>query len=121
MVTWSDVQATMGRPLTSAEIYQSTLWIGQARSIIGARLGSLEALDQGILDMIVTEAVANRLKRPDSATQVSVSVDDGQVSRTYESSTGQIEILPQWWALLSPTTTTGAFSVRPHYEVPDAG
>lgn len=120
-VTWIDVQTTLGRPLTPAEQGQSELWITQARNIIGRRLGDLAALDQAILDMVVTEAVANRVKRPDSATEVSVQIDDGQTTKRYESAAGQIEILPEWWALLSPTATSGAFSVRPHYEARDAG
>lgn len=112
-VTVGNVQTTLGRSLSTAEQAQAELWIDQARTIIGARL-TLDDLDQGILDMVVTEAVANRVKRPDSAKQVSVSVDDGQVSRSYESGTGQIEILPEWWDLLAPAAASNAFSIRPY-------
>ena len=113
MVTWTDVQTTLGRPLTDAQKEQADAWIEQARTIIRGRLGDLDLLDQPTLDMVVTEAVADRTKRPDSATQVTVQVDDGQVSKRYESSAGQIHILDEWWALLSPKTSGGAFTIHP--------
>lgn len=113
--TWRDVQVTLGRTFDTAQILQVSAWIEQARIIIGARATregtTLDALDQTILDMVVTEAVAARVKKPDDATQVQVQVDEASVNRTYESSTGQIEILVQWWELLFPATTPVAFSI----------
>lgn len=111
-----EVQTSLGRPLTPAEVEQARLWIGDARTIIshgpeGHSTIDLSTLDEETLDMVVREAVANRLKRPDSATQVSVSVDDGQVSRTYESSTGQLEILPWMWNMLLPAESGAAFTI----------
>ena len=113
-----DVQTAVGRPLTPSEMAQAELWIDDAKIIIsrgpdGRSEVNLAALDQRTLDMVVREAVANRIKRPDSAKQVSVSVDDGQVSRTYETATGQIEILPAWWALLLPAESGAAFTITP--------
>jgi hypothetical protein len=36
------------------------------------------------------------------------------VSRTYRTSRGRVEIIDDWWALLSPTDVTGkAFSITP--------
>lgn len=125
-VSSDDVQVTLGRTLTPAQHAQATKWIGQARTIIGVRaaeLGSsLEDLDQAVLDMVVTEAVANRMKRPDDATQVTVQHDETQISRRYESSTGQIEITDAWWAMLFPASAGGgeSFSVPLAYE-PDRG
>lgn len=120
-VSSGDVQVTLGRPLTSAEHGQATKWIGQARIIIGVRaseLGTtLDQLDQAVLDMVVTEAVANRFKRPDDATQVTVQHDETQVSRRYETSSGQVEITDAWWALLFPQSVGGpdAFTISPAY------
>ncbi len=117
-VTWHDVQITLGRTLTTPQQQQAEAWIVQARIIIATaaalRATTIDALDQGTLDMVVTEAVASRLKRPDDATQVSVSVDDAQVSRRYESSTGQIEITGAWWDLLFPSTSGRAFTIGTH-------
>lgn len=120
-VNSSDVQVTLGRTLTSQQHAQAAMWIGQATALIAARATlhglALSELDPDILDMVITEAVANRLKRPDDATEVTVQHDDTQVSRRYESSTGQIEILDQWWALLFPATAGagGAFTIPLHY------
>ena len=62
---------------------------------------------------MVREAVAMMAKRPDDATQVTVSIDDGATSKTYRSGTGRVTILDEWWNLLSPTTSTSgrAFEV----------
>lgn len=119
-ITVADVQTSVGRPLTDAEQGQAWMWIGDARTIIthgpdGRSTIDLATLDESTLDMVVREAVANRIKRPDSATQVSVSVDDGQVSRTYESGTGQIEILPWMWSILMPAASGGAFTIGTAY------
>jgi flagellar hook assembly protein FlgD len=119
MGIWQDVQKTLGRTLNAAQQQQATTWISQALTIIGARAKlertTIDNLDDGILDMVVTEAVANRLKRPDDATQVSVQVDDAQVNRTYKSSSGQIEIRDEWWKLLFPDSGAGSFTVKLAY------
>ena len=98
---------------------QWDLWIADAETIIGdwaAERGlALSDLDQTALGYVVREAVAARVRRPDDATQVDVSVDDGRVSRRYSSGPGQIEIRPEWWAMLTPVAargSSGAFSIR---------
>jgi hypothetical protein len=121
-VTVDQVQVSMGRTLTTAESAQATLWISDALVLIGARATrehtDISSVDQGVLDMVVREAVAARIKKPDDATQVSVSVDDGQMSRTYKSATGQIEIRDEWWELLFPSGAGEAFSVPLSYRPP---
>lgn len=112
-----DIAVELGRtapPASDAEYAQWELWISDALMLINARLGDLTALDQGRLDYVVRQAVAAHVRRPDDATQVAVSVDDGSVSRTYRSSRGRVEIIDEWWALLSPADRTGkAFSISP--------
>ena len=97
---------------TSAQWAQ---WISDALYLIRKRPGLVFAdLDPEDVDYVVRQAVVRHVRRPDDATRVAVSVDDGSVSKTYRSSRGRIEILDEWWALLMPTgTTTRAFSVRP--------
>lgn len=116
-VSPEDIAVELGRttPASDApELSQWELWIADALMLIGAKLGDLTLLDQDRLDYVVRQAVATHVRRPDDATQVTVSVDDGSSSRTYRSSRGRIEILPEWWALLSPTDGTGrAFSISP--------
>ncbi len=114
-VTWQSVQNTLGRALTAAQKTQAGAWIPQARILINNRAiregTTIDQLDQATVDMVVTEAVADRLRKPDDATQVTVQVDDSQVSRRYESSTGQIRIRDEWWDLLFPSSADSAGSV----------
>ena len=78
------------------------MWISDAMLLIEARLGDPWLLDEQKLMYVVREAVVAQVRRPDDATQVAVSVDDGSVSRTYRSSSGRVEIRDEWWALLDP-------------------
>lgn len=116
-VTPEDIAVELGRTApdsTSPEFSQWELWIADARMLISARLGDLAALDQPRLDYVVRQAVSMHVRRPDDATQVAVSIDDGSTSRTYRSGKGRVTILDEWWTLLAPaTTSTRAFSVRP--------
>ena len=97
----------------STTFAQWEMWIEDALMLIEARLGDPALLDQARLDYVVREAVAMMAKRPDDATQVTVSIDDGATSKTYRSGTGRVTILDEWWNLLSPTTSTSgrAFEV----------
>ena len=111
-ITSDDIGIALGRPsIDDTTEQQWDLWISDARLLIEARLGDLALLDQAKLDYVVREAVVAQIKHPDDATQVSVSVDDGQSSRTYRSGKGRVHILDEWWALLAPTPTSGAFSL----------
>jgi hypothetical protein len=100
---------------TANEMLQWEMWIGDALMLIDARvdaLGITTELDEARLDYVVREAVVAHVRRPDDATQVTISVEDASTSKTYRSSRGRIEILDAWWALLGLTAPTGgAFSV----------
>lgn len=96
----------------SPQVAQWSMWIDDALMLIESRLGDPSLLNQAKLDYVVREAVAAMARRPDDATQVAVSVDDGSVSRTYRSSAGRVTILDEWWTLLSPASKAGrAFAV----------
>ena len=113
----SDVATNLGRSLTQAEEAQAAQWIGWAESTIQRRLGDLAQLDPDTLYRVIVEAVSRRLRMPEPVTQVSVSVDDANVNKTYQKATGLIDILPEWWAALG-WVESGAFSVTP-YGAPD--
>lgn len=120
-VTWQNVQTVVGRDLTTPEQAQATLWIADARTIISGRAArehlTLDDLDPATLDLVVREVVAARVQRPGGqATQVSVSVDDGQVSRTWEKTSGHLDIGDEWWELLFPDTADAAYSIAPAYQ-----
>lgn len=115
-VTPDVIAVALGRtaPLGDTPEYEQwMMWVSDALMLIEARLGDPAALDQAKLDYVVREAVVAQVRRPDDATQVAISVDDGSVSRTYRTSSGRVEIRDEWWALLSPDNGESgkAFSV----------
>lgn len=116
-VTPETIAVALGRTAPaegSPEFAQWELWISDALMLIEARLGDPAELDQTKLDYVVREAVVAHIRKPDDATQVSVSVDDASTSRTYRSSKGRVTIIDEWWDLLAPAETSRAFSFRPY-------
>lgn len=92
---------------------QWQMWIDDALMLIEARrelLGRGEP-DEAKLDYVVREAVAAHIKRPDDATQVTISVDDGATSRSYKSARGRVVIDAEWWSILGLVEASGAFSI----------
>lgn len=117
-VTPAIIAVALGKdapPAGSTTEAQWTMWIGDALMLIGTRIAELAVTtdpDQVKLDYVVREAVVAHVQRPDDATQITTSVDDGSVSRTYQSGKGRVEILDVWWTLLGLTSpTSGAFSI----------
>ncbi len=115
-VTPATIAVALGRtdpPVVDQE--QWLMWIDDALMLIAARQEALELLDPldaAKLDYVVREAVVAHIRRPDSATQVTIAVADASTSRTYRSSRGRVEIIDEWWSLLGLTAPTGgAFGV----------
>lgn len=94
---------------------QWELWISDATMLIDTRAGQLNVdiadIDVAKLDYVVRESVVAHVKKPDDATQVSVTVDDGTTSKSYRSGRGRVTILDEWWSLLGLTDPKGAFSI----------
>jgi hypothetical protein len=92
---------------------QWQMWIDDAVMLIESRQNLLDAdpPDQAKLDYVIREAVVAHIKRPDDATQVTIAVDDGSSSRSYQSGKGRVTILDEWWALLGLVEGSGAFSL----------
>ena len=112
-VTYQDVAVSLGRPITeSSEIAQVNQWIADALLLIAARLGDTALLDQAVLDYVVREAVTARLRNPEG--YQSESIDD--YTYRWGSSAGRVAILDEWWRMLSPSSGTGAFTIRPYYD-----
>ncbi len=114
--TPNEVATNIGRPLSSAESLQVAQWITWAESTIQRRLGDLGALDPDTLNMVVIEAVTRRLRMPEPVSQVSTSVDDGNVNKTYQKATGLIDILPEWWAALGWADAPSMVTFRPLFD-----
>lgn len=89
-------------PADSQQARQWLMWASDVLLQIKVRLGDPATLDFEVVDYVVRKAVAEKAKRPDGATERTTAVDDASVTRRYEKSTGQVTILPEWWAMLSP-------------------
>lgn len=94
---------------------QWEMWIDDAVMLIETRAAQLSVdtstIDEAKFDYVVREAVTAHVKRPEDATQVTVSVDDASTSKSYRSGKGRVTILDEWWLLLGLTDPAGAFSI----------
>jgi hypothetical protein len=93
---------------------QWEMWVDDAEMLIEDRRVALgaAAIDAAKLDYVVREAVVAHIKRPEDATQVTISVDDASTSKSYRSGRGRVTILDEWWVLLGLSPTAGkAFEV----------
>lgn len=121
-VSVADVAIELARPTPVAPVSdQWQSWIDRAYRMVEARLGAVKyaALDPAVLDDVVLSAVAEHVRawRDTTASRYTVTVDDGTVSRAYESSVGPLSISDALWALLDPEILpSGAFTVTPHFE-----
>lgn len=99
----------------SIQWQQWQLWIDDAGMLIENRaekLGvDLATVDELKRDYVTREAVVAQVKKPDDATQVTISVDDATSSRTYQSGKGRVTILDEWWSLLGLVELSGAFAI----------
>lgn len=120
-VTVAQVATAVGRSLTATEKEQAAMWIADAAVLIshgpdGRSTIDVATLDQGTLDLVIREAVADRIKQPDAVSEVTVAVDDASTSRKYVAASGQLRIRDEWWAMLLPDEGGDAGSTRLAYE-----
>lgn len=112
-VTPADIAVALGRTApdsSSPEYEQWAMWISDAEMLIETRRLAVDpdlTIDEVKLDYVVRQAVVAMVRRPDDATNVTVSVDDGSTSKTYRSGTGRVTILDEWWSLLGLDGTRG--------------
>lgn len=92
---------------------QWQMWIDDADMLIDDRVVQTAGVDPDLAkrDYVIREAVVAHIKKPDDATQVTISVDDASSSRTYRSGKGRVSILDEWWTLLGLTDSSSAYSV----------
>ncbi len=117
-----DVGVELGIAAPSAlalQQYQS--WIYQATFLIGKRL-DLGTLDPDDVDYVVLQSVVQHARHPGNEVQMSTSVDDASVSRTFRSGAGRVVIPDDLWGVLDPdlTATSGVGSFRMHGAPDDA-
>ena len=116
-VTVSDVETTLGRALSDMEQRQVGMWLSDAMLPIRLRFGDrVGDLDPDVVDFVVREAVALKVKQPDPVTRRSVAVDDARVEREFARASGQVTILDEWWRMLEDSLPDGgtrdAFTIR---------
>lgn len=124
-VTPQDVAIELGVPTPSVATGQAVQWsswiaravrlVERRAAALGVDLASIPADD---VDSVVVRAVAAHVRRPDDATRVEVSVDDGRTARTYRSSDGEVSIKDRWWDELGllDAQDAEAYSVQATFE-----
>ena len=117
-VTLENIAVALGKAAPesgSITALQWQMWIDDAYMLIEDRRTSFtppREVDEVKADYAVREAVVSHAKKPDDATQVTISVDDASTSKTYQSGKGRVS-LDAWWAFLGLLEdSTGAFAVN---------
>lgn len=112
----------IGRPISDdAEMRQVNQWLARVERMIRARIPNLDSLilagrlDAGLVADVEHAAVARKALNPENLRQTTISVDDGSLTKLRDSSVsdGQLRILQEEWALLTPATRGTSFTVRP--------
>lgn len=118
VATYTDVSVALGRSIsTVAEQGQVEWWLDGVELFIAARLGPVADLDETTVKYVEVEAVVAKIQRAGrSESSVTVSVDDGSVTRRYESAVTASDITDEWWNLLDPSDNTASASIRPGFE-----
>jgi len=123
-VTAQMVADEIGVPsLTQQQADTWVRWIEWTEQLIRRRYPDLSVLDQDLLEMVVVGVVAEKAGNPQRVSQVDVQVDDGRVSKRYETHRGALAaILEDWWDVLDPSDSPrrGAWSIPLAYQ-PDPG
>lgn len=116
-VTPERIAVALGVPAPesgSIQEQQWLMWVEDAVMLIESRKVEVKfdgQLDEAKVDYVVREAVVKHVRKPDDATQVTVSTDDSSSSKTYQSGKGRVTIVDEWWTLLGLVEQSGAFSI----------
>lgn len=118
--TWSDVERRFSRDLTEREKIQVTEWLDDVESTILTRIPNLAeliaagTLQQRTVVKIEAQVVLRKLDNPQG--KLTERIDDYSWTRDSSTATGQIELTDGEWEELTPSASTDAFTIRPHYE-----
>lgn len=122
VATYHDVGTILRREITdTTEQDQIEWWLNGIELLIATRLGPVDGLNQDAVKYVEAEAVAAKVRRtagsPSDEASITVSVDDGSVTRRWDhsSTVGLEDITDEWWELLAPKRESVAFSTRPGY------
>ncbi|WP_418060804.1 hypothetical protein [Pimelobacter simplex] len=116
LATWQEVAVALGRPsdsLTPEQQGQITYWLNGVELHLKARLGPIADLDPDTVKYVETEiaaAKARPLLAGGGASSISVSVDDGTVTRRYDPVTAA-DITDDLWGLFGPGVTATGYTI----------
>jgi hypothetical protein len=112
VATYTDVGVALRRTISdSAEQAQIEHWLTGAEMAVRSRLGDPALLDQDVLKYVEAEAVAEKVRRAGrEESSITVSVDDGSVTRRYDPM-GADDIADNLWSLLSPARSGSAYTI----------
>ncbi|OQO89925.1 hypothetical protein B1813_18980 [Saccharomonospora piscinae] len=117
VATTSDVESRIGRPLTPTETEQVTAWLDDLEAEIRLRIPGFDdhvATDPDYKALVVRvecAAIIRVLRNPDG--KLSERIDDYSWTRDSSTASGQLGLLPSEWELLSPSVSTGAWTIQP--------
>lgn len=118
-VSLQEIADELSRPTPdqgSAEARRWSMWVDDAYAAIERRADrlqvDLDTIPDTDVDRVVRKAVAAHVRRPDDATQVTKNVDDGGVTRIYQSARGEVTITDRWWSDLGLADDASVFSVQ---------
>lgn len=104
VATWQEVAVALGRPTSDFNADQQaqiTWWLDGVELIIGLRLGDVTLLNQDVLKLVEVEVVADKVRANGTEeSSITVSVDDGSVTRRFENAITDDDIDDKWWDLL---------------------
>lgn len=122
--TLDDVEARLGRPLTSAEQTKVEAYLDDVSALMDARVPSLAArlaegdIAESLPRMVAASAVLRVVNNPQGVRQR--SVDDYQETFDARAASGFLYLLEDEVELLTaPPATSGAFTITPYYEPDD--
>ena len=123
VATWQDVAVALGRPSSDFNANQQAQmdwWLAGVEMFVVARLGPVADLDETTVKYVEAEAVAAKVNRAGrSESSITVSVDDGSVTRRYDNPVTASDITDDWWQLLDPDSNAATASIRPGFEADD--
>lgn len=113
VATYTDVGVALRRTISDpAEQAQITWWLDGVELLIKSRLGTVSLLDQAVVKRVEVEVVAEKVRRAGrEESSITVSVDDGSVTRRYETRVTAGDIDDDLWALFGKKFAGSAYTI----------
>ena len=112
VATHTDVGVALRRTISDpAEQAQVERWLTGVELLIQSRLGPVGALDVETVKYVEAEVVAEKVRRAGrTESSITVSADDGSVTRRYDNRVTSGDVADDLWALFGSGVTSSAYS-----------